>query len=117
VSEASDKLPGWWSSVWEIFRGPDYLWSLVFLWGCPPNQLFWPLPNSTTGVPDFSLLVGCKYLLPCHSAAYWASQRAAMLVAIVSAIVSAPLELDPNLDQSLDLLSLSLFSIFAPAFS
>jgi hypothetical protein len=35
----------------------------VFLWGhALPFSFFNPSPNSNIGVPDFSPMVGCKYL-------------------------------------------------------
>ena len=42
-------------------------------------SFFQPFPNSDTVVLNFRPLVGCKYLLLSQAAAYWASQRAAML--------------------------------------
>lgn len=68
-------LPGWWLSVWVI------LWVQVS-WDCWFSfvvalllSFFQLFPNSTTGVPSFCSLVGCKYLLLSQSTARWASQR------------------------------------------
>ena len=41
-------------------------------------SFFNPSPNSTIGDPDFSFVVGCKYLLLSQSDAGRASQRTAM---------------------------------------
>jgi hypothetical protein len=58
--------------------GLGYLRLLVFLWACPPLQLLQSFPNSATGVPNFSPMVGYKYLLLFQSTASRASLRTAM---------------------------------------
>ena len=49
---------------------------LVETVGLPMGSLS---PNSTIGIPDFSEMVGSKYLFLCQSAAGRGSQRTAML--------------------------------------
>jgi hypothetical protein len=72
-------LPGWWLGVWEI----SWVWVNWDCWSSYGIALllsfFQSFSNSTTGVPNFNLLVGCKYLLLSQSAVCWASWRAAML--------------------------------------
>jgi len=76
---SSCMLPGWWLSIWESAGFP-------VSWDCWSSyrvtlllSFSWPFPKSTTGVPDFSPVVECKYLPLTLSAAGWASWRAAML--------------------------------------
>lgn len=74
-------LPGWLLSVWEILW-VWVVWDCLFSYGVTILfSFFQPFPISTTMVTSFSLLVGWPLLymhLPL-SAAYWTSQRTAML--------------------------------------
>jgi hypothetical protein len=55
-------LSGWWLSVWEI-SGVQVSWDCWYSYGSALLLSFFQLfPNSTTGVPNFSPLVRCKYL-------------------------------------------------------
>ena len=64
-------LPGWWATVWAITR-------IQVSWHCWSSyrvslllSFFQLFPNSTTGVPGFCPLNGCKYLHLTFSAACW----------------------------------------------
>jgi hypothetical protein len=82
-------------------------------------------PNSTIGIPNFSSMVGCKYLYMSQSAVGRVFQRTAMLGYCLQAHHSisnsvrpwsiSPHEIDPKSGRSLDYLSLSVISIFVPA--
>jgi hypothetical protein len=72
-------LPGWWLSVWKI-SGVRVSWDGWSSYGDAVLLSFFHLfHNSATGVSGFCPLVECKYLHLTLLAAYWASQRAAML--------------------------------------
>jgi hypothetical protein len=81
--------------------------------------------KSSIGIPDFSPMVGCKYLHLSQSAAGRASQRTAMLGSCLQAQhsisnsvrVLMPVHgMDSKSDQSLVGHSFNLCSIFVPAF-
>jgi hypothetical protein len=72
-------LPGWWLSVWEI-SGVQVSWDCWFSYRVTLLVSFFQLfPNSTTGIPGFCPLVGCKYLHLTLSAACWPFGGAVML--------------------------------------
>lgn len=72
-------LPDWGLSVWEI-SGVPVSWHCWASYGVTLLlSFFQPFPNSTTGVTNFSPLVGYNYLVLYQSAACWASRRTAML--------------------------------------
>ena len=84
---SSSMLSGWWLSVWEI-SGVRVNWDCWSSYGVTlPLSFFHPFSNSTTGVPNFSPMVGYKYLHLSQSAACWASQRTAMLGSCLYTIV------------------------------
>jgi hypothetical protein len=66
------------SSVSEI-SGVQVSWDCWSSYEVALLSFFQPFPNSTTGVPDFSSMVGSKYRLLSQSAACWISQRTTML--------------------------------------
>ena len=54
-------------------------WTLLVFYGIVlPFSFFNPSPKSTIEVPNFSAMVGYKYLLLSYSAACWTSQETAM---------------------------------------
>jgi hypothetical protein len=71
-------LPGWWLSVWEV-SGVQVSWECWSSYRVSLLSFFHLIPNSTTGVPGFCPLVGCKYLHLTPSGACWAFQRAVMI--------------------------------------
>ena len=65
-------LLGWWLSVCEISR-IWVSWDFWLSYRVTLLSFFQPFPNSTSGLPNFSPLIGCKYLHLSQSAACWAS--------------------------------------------
>ena len=65
---SSCMLPDLWLSAWEI-SGIQVSWDCWSSYGVSLLNFFQPFPNPTTGIPDFSPLVVCKYLHLSQSAA------------------------------------------------
>ena len=69
----------WCISLWE-FPGVQVSWNWWSSYGvAPPFISYSHSTNSSTGIPNFSTMVGCKYLHLSQSAAGRASQKTAML--------------------------------------
>jgi hypothetical protein len=72
-------LFGWCLSVWEL-PGVQVSWACWSSYRVAfPLSFFNLSPSFSTGVPDFSLMVGWEFLFLSQSAAGRASQRTAIL--------------------------------------